>query len=377
MKRIDLEAMSITRSTVSSEELATPMTAKKTVSRSHVSPSHKSNDSTQEVPMTTKKTASHSHVSPSHESTVSSQEVPMTTKKTASHAHASHAATSDASTPAEVAPHVTTPAVSAAATPTSAVLVAPTSSPTASTPAALAAPPEDALIPSVPSDYVADSGATYRGVTPKKTELLVLAAAVKNLAQFASYTQAMGPYAPPYAATLALFTVVNEWSAMRTASSAWDAYCVDQEGLGWATLRPVMERLRPLFDIAVSADPTLLVKLPSLATLLGARTAIAQKGAATRKRNRVAKAKGAPQTHGKVGKTRKRAEEKAALETLQEQQPSSGAAAGATGQGSVTTAPVAVVATPAATGASPVVSATSAVPAVTNGVNGVANGAAH
>ena len=82
----------------------------------------------------------------------------------------------------------------------------------------------------------------------------------------------------------------------------------------------MMERLRPLFDIAVTADPTLLVKLPSLATLLETRTTIAQKGAATRKRNKESKAKGKPQTHGKIGKTRKRAEEKAALETLQEQE---------------------------------------------------------
>ena len=362
MKPIDLEASSITRSTVLSQELPIPMTAKKTVSHSHASQSHKSN--------------------------VSTQEVPMTTKKTVSHAHVSHAATSDSSAPSEVASHAVTPAAPAAATPTSAAPVASTSTQAASTTAlaALAPPPSNAVIPPVPSDYVPQSGATYRSVSPKKAELLVLAQAVKNLAQFASYTQVMGPYAPPYAETLALFTVVYQWSSMRTASSAWDAYSVDQEGLGWATLRPVMERLRPLFDIAVSADPTLLVKLPSLGTLLGARTAIAQKGAATRQRNKQSEAKGEPQTHGKVGKARKRVAEKAALATLQEQKQQQAAtapgsatagAAGAAGQGSVATAPVAVVTSSAATGTTPVVSATSAVPAVINGINGIANGAAH
>ena len=152
-----------------------------------------------------------------------------------------------------------------------------------------------------------------------------------------------------------------------------------------ALARFAVGRLRPLFDIAISADPTLLVKLPSLATLPGARTAIAQKAVATRQRNKQSKARGEPQTHGKVGKTRKRAEEKAALETLQEQQqqssvPATGATAGQTAQPvqtSVTPAPAPVVTTPVATGTSPVVSATSAVPAVTNGVNGIANGAAH
>ena len=62
------------------------------------------------------------------------------------------------------------------------------------------------------------------------------------------------------------------------------------------------------------------MKLPALVTLLGARTAIAMKGAATRQRNKEAKAKGEPQVHGKVAKTRKRAQEKAALATLQQQQ---------------------------------------------------------
>ena len=320
------------------------MTAKKTVSHPHVSPSHASNVSIPEVPMTTKKPASHSHVAPS--------EAPP------------QGQTPAVSPPAEVAPHLVTPAAPAAATAS----------------VALAPPPSNAVIPAVPSDYVPKSGVTYRGAAPKKTELLVLAAAVKNLAEFASYTQVMGPYAPPYAETLALFTVVYQWSSMRTAASAWDAFCVDQEGLGWTTLRPVMERLRPLLELAVKADPTLLVKLPALATLLGARTAIAQKGVATRQRNRQSKARGEPQTHGKVGKTRKRAEEKAALGALQEQQQSSappaGPTTGHTGQGSVTTAPVAAVTAPAATATSPAVSATSAVP-VASGVNGMVNGSAN
>jgi hypothetical protein len=368
MKRIHLEASSTVRSTVLSQEFPIPMTTKKTVSQRHVSQSHESNVSIQEVPMTTKKTVSHAHVS--HAS------------------HVSHAATSDASTPAEVAPHVTVPVTIAAVAPASAAPdVSSSLTRTPSLPLiALAAPPANALIPPVPSDYVSQSGATYRNVSPRKTELLVLAQAIKNLAQFTSYTQVMGTSAPSYQETLALFTVVYQWSAMRTSSSAWDAFCVDQEGLGWATLRPVMASLRPMLEAAMKADATLAVKVPALVALLGARTAIAMKGAATRQRNRAAKAKGEPETHGKAGKTRKRAEEKAALETLQQQQastaPGSATAgqtsqAGQSAQASVTTAPVSVVTTPAATGTSPVVSATSAVPAVTNGVNGSANGAGH
>ena len=148
-------------------------------------------------------------------STRSIKEVPiMTTKKTvshASHSHASHAETLDVSTPAEVAPHATTHVTTTAAAPASAAPAASSSATSASSlpPIDLAAPPANALIPPVPSDYVSKSGATYRNVSPKKTELLVLAQAVKNLALFTSYTQVMGTSAPSYQETLALFTVVN------------------------------------------------------------------------------------------------------------------------------------------------------------------------
>jgi hypothetical protein len=302
------------------------------------------------ITVTTKKTVSHSHVSQSDTSNVSTHEVPMTTKKTVSHAHVSPAATSDDSTPAEVASQVAIPEATVAAAPASAAPAASTSAPTASSLPliTLAAPPTNAVIPPVPSDYVSDSGTTYRNVSPKKAELLVLAQAVKNLAQFTNYTQLLGASAPPYAETLALFTVVYQWSSMRTSASAWDAFCVDQEGLGWATLRPVMLALRPILEATMRVDPTLAVKLPALVALLGARTAIAMKGAATRQRNKAAKAKGEPQTHGKAGKARTRAEEKAALATLQEQQ-SSAPVAGQTGQASATAAPAPVVTAPAAT----------------------------
>ena len=88
---------------------------------------------------------------------------------------------------------MTTPATTAAPAHASAALAAssPTTAPTLQpmNPRRL---PANAVIPCRPSDYVPQSGATYRKVSPKKTELLVLAQAVQNLAQFASYTQVMG-----------------------------------------------------------------------------------------------------------------------------------------------------------------------------------------
>jgi hypothetical protein len=53
-----------------------------------------------------------------------------------------------------------------------------------------------------------------------------------------------------------MFTVSNQWSSMRTASSAWDVYCRDQEGICWTSMRQAMARLRPAMALAVRTNPS-------------------------------------------------------------------------------------------------------------------------
>jgi hypothetical protein len=224
----------------------------------------------------------------------------------------------------------------------------------------LAPPPANALIPQPPKDFVPDAETSYRGLSPSSSELIALPRAVSNLQGFSDYAQIIGATAPPYEEVLQFFEVVSQWSAMRTASTAWDAYCREQEGMGWATMRALMDRLRPAFLLAAKTNRSVMTKYSGLATFLGARSASASKAAATKKANKESKAKGEPQTHGKVGKASKRAAEKAALAAQLQ--------AAAAAPGPAPSAPVAPTAS-----ASPATSS----PLAVNGVNGVANGAAH
>jgi hypothetical protein len=155
------------------------------------------------------------------------------------------------------------------------------------------------------------AGVSYRGTLPRKLELASLPGAVEDLKRFASFVQVFGVTGLPYAQVLQAFDVGNQWSSMRTASTAWDKYAQTQEALAWVTLRSMMDRLGPLFGIAAASDPSLAVTFPSLAALLGAKKTIAQKAVTATRLNRVAKAKGEPATHGAAAKRRQRAAEKA------------------------------------------------------------------
>ena len=294
-------------------------------------------------------------------------------KKTTTHSHVSHATHSKteeatiavaSSTPSTSQPPATpqasspTPAVTGSSTPatgTSAIFIPP--------------PPPGANIPAVPSNFIPNSGTTYRGITPTKAELVALPLAVNDLAKFTSYAQVIGTTAPPYAEVLQCFEVSNEWSSMRTSSSAWDAYCQSQEGICWTTMRATMDRLQPAFMLAATTDPSLLTKMAGLATLLGVKKAIAQKGVATKRANKKAIAEGKAPVHGLIGKQRKKAADKAIVASATP--ASTSVAPTATPAPAATGAPVAIatpvaVATPV-TAPSPIVAAPT--PPATNGAS--------
>ncbi|HEY2512966.1 MAG TPA: hypothetical protein VGI39_18995 [Polyangiaceae bacterium] len=220
----------------------------------------------------------------------------------------------------------------------------------------VAPPPPDVSIPTI--DYAAATPGEFRNVMPRASELTALAQAIKDLSAFKGYTLTFGSAAPDYEEVVQAFTVGAQWTSMRTLSSSWDGYCLVQQGLAWRAIRMLMSQLVPIFAIAAAANPKLLTQYPGLASLLGAKKTIAQKGASTRKANKTAKAEGKPETHGVVGKQNQRRLEKAAAAQL-------AAAATATGT-TATAAPVAtsqpVVVTPAAPSPAP-----AAVAPATNG----------
>jgi hypothetical protein len=252
---------------------------------------------------------------------------------------------------------------------TSATEAAPTVAPpaTATAPAAssvfLQPPPADAKIPTPPAGTNAPNGSNYRPFLPRSTEVAALANAVTDLRKCTNFATLFGATALPYAQVLQAFDVGNQWTTMRIETAAWDAFCQTQEGICWQTIRVMMDRLGPAFELAVTGDATVASTMPGLAALLGAKKAIAQKAVATKKANKAAVARGEAPVHGVVGKRRLRAAQKALL-------PAAKAA----------TAGVASSATPPPTSvsASPPASAPVAVPqaGVTVVGNGTGNGTA-
>ena len=178
----------------------------------------------------------------------------------------------------------------------------------------VAPPPPDVSIPTV--EYAAATPGEFRNVMPRASELTALAQAIKDLAAFKSYTLTFGSAAPDYEEVVQAFTVGAKWTSMRALSSSWDGYCLVQQGLAWRAIRMLMSQLVPIFAIAAATNPKLLTQYPGLASLLGAKKTIAQRGASTKKANKTAKAEGKPETHGVIGKQNQRRLEKAAAAQL-------------------------------------------------------------
>ena len=175
-------------------------------------------------------------------------------------------------------------------------------------------PPASASIPVPPKGWTPRPGEDYRGTQPKKGELSTLGGAIGDLERFTDFTTVLGATVPPLDHVMQLLVAGNAWSTMLAATAAWDVYAGAQEGMAWGAIRGVMDKLRPSFDLAVSMNSALATKYPALTSLLGVQKVIARKAASTRAANKTEKAAGKPETHGKVGKARQRAAEKAALE---------------------------------------------------------------
>ncbi|HEY2515432.1 MAG TPA: hypothetical protein VGI39_31405 [Polyangiaceae bacterium] len=221
----------------------------------------------------------------------------MSTKS--SSLHPTHT-TNTTNTPAPaVAPAVTPPA------PAGSVSVAP---------AAFAPlPPADAKIPIPPDDFSPAAPGEFRTVVPRRAELTALPRALADLTKFTNYDQILGATAPPLVELLAALKAGSAWSSMRRGTRLWDTYCVLEEGLAWRMIRTQLDTLRPSFALAVKRDPKLAESYAGLDKLLRVPATVAQAGASTRVANKKATAEGKLPTHGKAGKARLRAAEKAAL----------------------------------------------------------------
>jgi hypothetical protein len=267
-------------------------------------------------------------------------------KTTAKHAHV-HATETESATAAVVQTEASPTPDIPAATPPPPVASGTASTASPATPLVfLQPPPADANIPKVPAGATSLGASAYRGVMPKALELAALQGAVEDLKRFTNFEQVFALTGLKYAQVLQAFEVGAEWSSMRAQSDAWDRFSLTQQGISWTTIRAMINRIQAVLEPVTTADPSLVTTFPSFATLLGAKKVIAKKGAAVRRLNNAAIARGEAPVHGVVGKKRQRAAQKAAA-----------AAAKSAGASTPPTAPA-----PAANAATPVAPA-----AATNG----------
>ncbi|HEY2510901.1 MAG TPA: hypothetical protein VGI39_08595 [Polyangiaceae bacterium] len=172
-------------------------------------------------------------------------------------------------------------------------------------------PPPDAFNLVPPLGFVAPNNSIYKGALPWLIEATALSGALQDLANFADYSSALGPTVPELTLLVAGCTLADQWTRARKVSVAWDGYAKIQEGLAWLALRALLDKLRPGYLLAVQYDPSIATRFANLNALMGAKKAVAKRGASTRALNAQAKAEGKPPIHGKAGKQRKKAADKA------------------------------------------------------------------
>jgi hypothetical protein len=291
-----------------------------------------------------KKAAKSNQASSTHHTTKESHPMSTKSKSTKSIVEAIHDTVASSASPGPTANPTAAPA---------------TASASATTIVTIALPPAGATVPTPPANYAPAIPGEFRTVVPRKAELTALSQTLVDLSRFTSFDQTMGSTAPTLAEVQEALTVGAAWTAMCQATTAWLGYALLMQGLAWRLIRTQMDSLRPAYLLAAKRNPKLAEQYGGLAKLLTAPAAVAQTALATKKANKQAVAEGKAPIHGKVGKRRQRAAEKAAL-------AAASAKPAPANPGAAATAPQAQVQVPAA----PQVQAAAVAPAAaTDGVN--------
>ena len=168
-------------------------------------------------------------------------------------------------------------------------------------------------VPVPPDGYAPAPPRAFRNAVPRRAELTALPQALVDLASFGEYDAMLGATAAPHAELFQALTTSASWTSMCRRTQEWAKYASLMEGLSWERVRRQLETVRPAFALALKRNPKLAEQYPGLARLLAAPSMAALEGAAARRANKNAVAEGRLPIHGKIGKKRQRAAERAAL----------------------------------------------------------------
>jgi type VI secretion system secreted protein VgrG len=146
-------------------------------------------------------------------------------------------------------------------------------------------PPPSVVIPTPPAGYVAPNPLDYRGYHPSAREVSAASTAVANLATFADYGEVFGPLAPPASTVADALNLAVQWRNTRESTDTWNAYVHAEDGLAWKNALTLADKLKPVFLIAVSNNPSLATQYAGLAELFDAPKVAAKQATVTRKKN--------------------------------------------------------------------------------------------
>ena len=173
-------------------------------------------------------------------------------------------------------------------------------------------PPDAAVHLSPPDGWDGSAPLVRRGPRTLKAEVALAGAAVADLHRFGDYGAIFEKIASPLPTIVEMLDAAVQWSAAHAAVTVWLAYAGAQASTLWDDAQTVIAKMRPIFELAAQADPTVIERFPSLARLLEVRSATARKGAAARTANNLLRLEGKEPAHGKAATKRKRTLRKAA-----------------------------------------------------------------
>jgi hypothetical protein len=117
---------------------------------------------------------------------------------------------------------------------------------------------------------------------PLATQIANVGAFVAELAASTTYEEDFGKSAPAQATLRDLFRLAGAWQTEHTHAAAWELLSrVNSERVWDASLR-TFEQFKKEYLHALSNDPSIADRWPQANAFVGARSAVAQRGAATK-----------------------------------------------------------------------------------------------
>ncbi len=144
------------------------------------------------------------------------------------------------------------------------------------------------VAPSPPETFVASK--LGRGNRPQRSQIDLALKVATEVRESPHYVQQFGAAAPNPVSVADALTLARGWSDKLQNAAAWYEYVKQQEHAAWKQAFTVSAPLRVPLEISLARDASVADSFPSLAAFFASGKERAQKGVATRKKNKAAKA---------------------------------------------------------------------------------------